>query len=396
MFKCEADFAVAKFQNEAGLEGAEFNGEASFGGARFGGRAEFRGAVFKSQADFGEASFALGPGADFSETVFLGEANFWRATFGRADFVGTQFRREAVFRQATFGGAAQFGAATLGDTADFGPATSGSVVDVRPATFEGAADFGAATFADAVTFVGSGDSWVFCDQDHSDANFRDVRFDQPQKVAFQDVFLGRARFLGTDVRRVAFTKAEWARRAGYSAVWDELAPEDEGQQKDFALIGNLYRQLKYNYEERRDPITAGDFHFGEMHMRRLSEPPKNGLLRFLKRNLSFLALYRWISGYGEDYLLPLAWIAAVIVLFALGFAYLPALALETSPGSAAPQPVHGLWPRLLHSLMCFLLRPDKPLRPVHLLGHYASVAEGVVGAPLVAMFVLALNRRFKR
>jgi len=46
--------------------------------------------------------------------------------------------------------------------------------------------------------------------------------------------------------------------------------------------------------------------------------------------------------------------------------------------------------------MCFLLRGDKPFEPMTLAGHYAAVVEGILGPPLIAMFVLALNRRFKR
>jgi hypothetical protein len=86
---------------------------------------------------------------------------------------------------------------------------------------------------------------------------------------------------------------------------------------------------------------------------------------------------------------------AVIVGFATAFAYLPALALQTAP-SSPPHPVHGLWPHLVYSVMCLLFRGDKPFVPVHFGGHCASVVEGVIGAPLIAMFVLALNRRFKR
>ncbi len=50
---------------------------------------------------------------------------------------------------------------------------------------------------------------------------------------------------------------------------------------------------------------------------------------------------------------------------------------------------------MLPSKRC-LFRGDKPFVTVHFGGHCASVVEGVIGAPLIAMFVLALNRRFKR
>ena len=46
--------------------------------------------------------------------------------------------------------------------------------------------------------------------------------------------------------------------------------------------------------------------------------------------------------------------------------------------------------------MCFFLRSDKPFQPANVAGRYVSVAEGILGPPLIALFILALNRRFKR
>lgn len=352
-------FIEATFEGEVYFVGARFQGEASFYEARFEGEAVFHGATFQGEAEFDGARFQ-------------GEANFRGATFqGKADFDGARFQGEADFGLARFEGEADFDAAS----------------------FQGEAGFGGATFEGEVGFRGYGDVRVFTSE--ADADFRDARFGRPEKVVFQHVYLGRARLLNADVRQVEFTDVEWARRrGGHCAVWDELAPED--YERDYALIGKLYRQLKHNYEEQRDPITAGDFHIGEMQMRRLSYPPKNGFRRFLKRNLSFLAVYRWISGYGEDYVRPLAWIVGVILVFAAAFTLIPALALQTSTASGAPELVDGWWPRLLHSVMCLLWRGGRPFEPVYLIGHYVSVAEGIIGPPLIAMFVLALNRRFKR
>jgi len=338
-----------------------------------------------ARKDYDFIWFVFPGDADFRDTVFDGPVLFAGATFqGAADFGGAMFQGGADFGWATFQGEARFIKTTFQGGASF-----------YRARFQGWADFGWATFQGEARFSGHEDYWVFSRQ--ADAYFRWARFHQPEKAVFQHVSLGRTQFLGTDVRQVDFTDVEWARRSGGRfAVWDELGPEDQGKEKDYALIGKLYRQLKHNYEEHRDPITAGDFHFGEMHMRRLSNPPKNRVLRFLKRNFSFLALYRWISGYGEDYILPLAWIVGAILAFALAFAAIPALALQTVPSSGAAHAVAGGRPHVLYSVMCFLLRGDKPLVPMYLAGHCASVAEGVIGPPLIAMFILALNRRFKR
>jgi uncharacterized protein YjbI with pentapeptide repeats len=379
-----ADFSEAEFRGEAKLYRTTFGGEASFASATFGGAADFRNAEFRSGADFAGATFR--EAALFGEAVFQSEANFVRTEFGsETSFTEARFLRGGIFlTRAVFKGDASFRSACFDGIAFF-----------ISTTFCRTADFSEVRFRDEAVFLGldrddgkGGCVFSRC----ADTSFQWVFWDLPERVRFQRVFLGRTLLLNTDVRQVDFTDVRWASRpGGYCAVWDELAPRNE--EKECALIGKLYRQLKHNYEEQRDPITAGDFHFGEMHMRRLSNPPKNRLLRFLKRNLSFLALYRWISGYGEDYALALGWIVAVTFGFAAAFDWIPSLALQTLSTGVA---VHGLGPHLVYSVLCLLFRGDTLYQPGHFWGHCASVAEGVIGIPLLAMFVLALNRRFKR
>jgi len=402
-FLGHTDFKAASFKGDALFVGTVFGGETVLTSTEFHAAADFVNARFGDKVDLGVAKFH--GEVFFRQVTFQCDADFGGVTFSKtACFEGARFEGEAGLSSAKFLGGAEFWGAAFQGAADFRDATFQREADFQDATFQGEADFARARFEREVRFGGEGNDRVFTSE--ADVDFRYARFGQPENVVFQHVSLGRARFLDTDVRHVDFTDVEWARRPfwrprwvkprGRFAVWDELEPEEAEADKDHALIGKLYRQLKHNYEEQRDPITAGDFHFGEMHMRRLSNPSRSPLVRFLKRNLSFLALYRWISGYGEDYLLPLAWIVGVILVFAAAFAFTPALALQTNPPSGMPQPIHGAWPHLLYSVMCFLLRGDKPFQPAHLAGHYVSVAEGILGPPLIAMFVLALNRRFKR
>jgi uncharacterized protein YjbI with pentapeptide repeats len=415
-FRGAVSFRESVFQGIADFRRSTFGDDARFDDAKFHGLVDFTSATFHGEANFAQAVAVQS--ARFDKVTFDKLSSFHAATFGkvsfsRAHFGGTSyfahatFASEVYFLRTVFVGPAQFWHSTFEKDTYFRGVMFNGGVAFSPATFQGAvrfyavrftgpAEFIDVTFEGPVSFVGPRDHWVFSSD--ADADFRSARFGDPENAHFLHVYLGRARLLGADIRHVDFAEVKWARRSGGRfAVWDELRPEDERDEKSFALIGRLYRQLKYNYEEQQhDPITAGDFHFGEMHMRRLSNPPKNCLLRLLKRNLSFLALYRWISGYGEDYMLALAWVVAVIVASALAFAYIPALALQPSASTAGSLPMQGFWSRLWCSVMCFLLRGDRPLVPVHPAGHYLSVAEGVIGPALIAMFVLALNRRFKR
>jgi hypothetical protein len=419
VFPCDAVLPIRYFDGPVRLGFATFR--AGYGSMS---PAVLQSVTFHGLADFESATFE--GVVSFSGAKFQGEARFELATFQDwAGFFGATFEREAGFGCATFVGTAGFGGATFQGEADFGGATFQGAGRFGEAMFQGEADFGRATFQGEARFVGQGDNRVFSDS--HDTDFTEGRFEQPKKVQLRHVYLGRALFVGADVREVDFTDVEWARRPfwgrrwerlvirddrlgravkwvctrwprwlkprGRPAVWDELAPEEKHQGKDHALIGKLYRQLKHNYEEQRDPITAGDFHFGEMHMRRMSKPPTIWFLRFLKRNFSLLALYRWVSGYGEDYILPLVWIGVVLVLWAGLFAWLKLDVASASPGGVGPQ---GFWDYLFYSATCFVHWPEKGFQPVSAVARYLSLAEGVIGPVLIAMFTLALNRRFKR
>jgi uncharacterized protein YjbI with pentapeptide repeats len=456
-FQGEAEFRRAAFHGDASFLYASFQGPVRFGTAIFTAGRRFAGARFMGGVDFCIAKMHDGEPCgrqvhdgdgscichsnerdkdpmlfqreigdmlarndyDFSRFVFPGSAEFAGTRFdGPVWFTETAIRGQAVFFGATFERGASFSRVLIEGGADFSGTTFQGWVSFLHGTFQGAASFDfarvqgnatfwgvtfhhetsfyAATFQGEAEFAGSADNRVFSAK--AAADFRLARFTDPAKAVFHHVYLGMTRFLGADVRRVDFTKVEWATRSdGRPAVWDELRSEEDGEEKDYALIAKLYRQLKYNYEEeQRDPIRAGDFHFGEMEMRRLEKPPKNAFVRFLKRYLSAIAFYRWISGYGEDYIQALACSVGVILAFAVVFAYIPVFALEPGASSTASHSMQGLGSRLVYSVMCFLLRGDQPLRPVCPPGYYWSVAEGVIGPPLIAMFVLALNRRFKR
>ncbi len=275
------------------------------------------------------------------------------------------FSREALFADAVFGGAVCFVGARMRLTEDEVP--PGAAVPPVSEVLR--------TIIENLVFSSAADTY-----------FRSAIFAQPTRAVFHHVYLGKARFLNTDVRQVDFTDVDWAwRSGGHFAVWDEFSPEDDS--KNYRLIGKLYRQLKHNYEEQRDPITAGDFHMGEMEMRRLAAAGRS--------ERSCLWLDKWISGYGESDVLALRRILLAICAFA-ALTWLPGFAIKASGDGGAAVGVYDVFPRLLYSVMCFLLRGNRPFEPVALAGHYAAVLEGIIGPALLAMFVLALNRRFKR
>jgi len=185
---------------------------------------DFTGFVFPRRFDsFENKTFEGALSLDLA--TFNDGASFERATFrGPASFRHTRFASDAHFSEATFEGPTSF----------------------QRAHFERNTYFHGTTFEDEALFIGyedkREDNRVFSREAVTD--FRFARWHQPDRITFQHVFLGRARFLHCDVRQVDFTDAEWAPRGRHNAVWDEMEPR--GPAKSYPLIGKLYRQLKHN------------------------------------------------------------------------------------------------------------------------------------------------------
>jgi hypothetical protein len=114
-----------------------------------------------------------------------------------------------------------------------------------------------------------------------------------------------------------------------------LRPTEGGlDYRQYGLIAELYQQLKKNYDARADYWTAGDFHYGEMEMKRLSLKPAgripkfllgrllgedrmNNVGRWLYQRVGLVAWYKYASEYGESYVRPFLWLLVVLAVFGL-------------------------------------------------------------------------------
>jgi hypothetical protein len=278
-------------------------------------------------------------------------AEFHSAHFlGGADFLGVQFAKLVRFRHA------RFVARTLFSSQQ----THGAAVQI----FSGV-----------------------------EVDFSDVKIDPLDAVAFRDADLSECRFLGTDLRKAEFTKVKWARIVnGFGirrvGVYDEVLLLETKERGSWFQIEQLYRQLKQNYEDRKDYERAGDFHYGEKEMRRIN--PKTGWGLWI-----FLTLYCWVSGYGERYLRPLLWAVGLLLLSTAGYVWW-GLSLAKGTASVLHWPNGWDWLRAgFYSLrVMFLLKPDD-FFPVG----YAKLVhtgETLLGPLLIGLFALALRQRLKR
>jgi uncharacterized protein YjbI with pentapeptide repeats len=409
-FKQGVDFYRATFTQGAVFFGATFTQNANFGGATFTQNANFRGATFTQNANFRGATFMQN--ADFSDTTFTQNAHFDGATFTQsAYFLGATFTRRASFREVRFAQGVEFFGVQFEQVADFNQATFERGAEISNAMFtddaffigvrfEGRASFSGGTFANAaffsgVTFMQAADfSFAtftqradFCEAafkervEFRETKFREdasaqpgpvfnlARFEKPEMVVFYNTCLGQALFHNCDVSRFVFSSVRWRQRSnGKRMVLEEdeeldlsqgvtralRTEQGEVDERNYGLIAELYQQLKKNYDDRKDYWTAGDFHYGEMEMKRQATPQRNRFFQWLAekikksldskkpsrlahwakrkgysersfhvfrhewhRHVGLAALYKYASEYGESYNRPLLWLVGVLLFFTL-------------------------------------------------------------------------------
>jgi uncharacterized protein YjbI with pentapeptide repeats len=498
VFVGKSSFWKTIFRGTTRFVEARIEGEAEFGLAQFDGMTLFDGAVFSRKVGFDSATFKLSPCfakckfesqaslkdslfmglADFTGVGFDGPADFTRARFvNTADFSGAQFRGDASFGGAIFQEYACLWHARFQALAHYIGAAFHGGANLCGAVFEKRADFSSADFNGSAGFIATEfrEEADFCISHFSEsAEFRHTRFrddstrlpgprffradfDKPEAVVFYQTFLGQALFYNCDVSRFLFSDVEWCRRPGSlkRMVFEEvvelseddpLSPDVGGaDERNYRLIAELYQQLKKNYDDRRDYWTAGDFHYGEMEMKRLATPQPNRLSRWLKniglagprfevfrrrwhQHFGLPAWYKYASQYGESYNVPLLWIVGVVSLFM--FLY-PLLGLQPALRVAGGQAVargslshdanvpelsyhnyihyESLQPGgeklsfaalLGHSLMTSVgvaaLQRDLAYEPSYPWGRALSWLELALTSALIALFLLAVRRQFRR
>jgi hypothetical protein len=274
------------------------------------------------------------------------------------------------------------------------------------------------------------------------AIFTSTRLEKPDTVIFDNTYLDCALFHKCDVSKFAFSEVRWRRRKnGKCMVFDEvvdlkhpaakaLVPEFPGwassNERNYVLIAEVYQQLKKNYDDRRDYWTAGDFHYGEMEMKRLSSPRRNRVLRWLHRNLGLVAWYKYTSECGESYVRPAVWLAALLVAFALLYPLAGLRSTDRAGGAAlshaSAQPAgasivsYSTLPGFLlkepsgrfvgalkffgHSAVTTLgvafLQRELSYEPGYPWGRLLSWLQLLLTYTLVALFLLAVRRQFRR
>ncbi len=216
-----ADFSDATFTAGASFSKATFSGETTFTGTTFAGVAYFSETVFAKRVSFIKGTFT--EGAHFAGARFTEGANFHSATFtGEADLTQATFVKGATFVHGTFAEKARFAGATFAEKALFHRATFTGVAEFSGATFAKGATFAEATFQDGADFDGVAFQGGKVDFAHcallgptrfaprrirkdlvpvfgnAAVDFRAVRVEPPDALAFVEANLDRCRLVDTD------------------------------------------------------------------------------------------------------------------------------------------------------------------------------------------------------
>ncbi len=376
-FEYNCSFLRATFYGSVDLVGVKLSGRTSFWQAKFYGDANLKGAEFSESVFFGPVQFF--EKVTFAMTKFCGDANFLRARFsGGVCFTSAEFHGDAQFMEANFSGEVDFVLANFSGDANF-----------RRAGFSRDTIFAWASFLKSVDF-----SYV----KSGSVIFQDVNCLGPQQVRFHHVDLSRWSFLNTDLRRIDFDDVTWALTRKFlshrTALFDEL--NVSSRKDDLASVERLYRHLKKNYESQRDYGRAGDFYYGEMEMKRrqLNAP---GQIPFW--------LYRLMSGYGENYRQALAVLIGMWIVFAVLFVLIGYTDKEmglsvqrflTWNPSGLGETFADFARSLIYSAQSMTLFHEPNITFHSVWGQAVELLASILGVIQIALFGLALQRRFKR
>lgn len=413
-----ASFFHVKFAESADFEDAKFFEGVSFSHAKFPEGAKFFATEFKKLTNFADAKFG-------KETDFSGDADFRVAKFeGRVSFADASFNGPSRFGDAEFMMEADFYNATFEHLGAFARVTFSGITDFSCATFEKGAEFSRARFLSRTLFASNQAKGLTIPSFSGvEVDFREAIIAPLDALIIRDADLRKCGFLGTDLRKAEITGATWpkitVRSFGITistrnGVYDEIVlPKSESRLltflRSFSLfrtyqrrdettnktdtqpwphVERLYRELKQNYEERRDYERARDFHYGEKEMRWKNPETSRGLW-------FWLTLYKWVSGYGERWWPPLVCALVVFGVCTAGYLWF-GLSIQGSLTTLNWTSGWSDWFRVAdYSFRVMTLLKPAELTPVGC-ARYVNTFQSVAGPILFGLFALALRQRLRR
>lgn len=421
-----------KLANSESLQGVEI-GNVDFSNHCFEKEPNFSGAVFTGRADFDSTHFLNG--ANFSAAHFSSNTKtyFHKAQFSghkMANFCGTKFSSNAgtsfVFAQFSGDEGVQFSFAQFSGQgrAHFNAATffcNGGASFYRTQFFcERGADFSGSKFLGLRKTIFEGTNF----KENKPIWFERIEMDSPGNLEFDNISnLGCVFFRKTDLEKISFKSVHFRKIHTWFFTREVLADEsrniivadDDSEKKKYDhnyynQVEILYRKLKLNFETQRDYSRAGDFHYGEMEMKRKwktlewEEKPISKFIPFLKY-FNLTQCYKIISGYGEKWQQALASFVAVWMIFT-GLNLFWIEPKTTMPREQTTQmekwekdSLHRVSGSALFSFKVLTLQrwsDDFQLKGTSYLPGFFVALQHLIGPTIIALMLLAIRRQFRR
>jgi hypothetical protein len=386
--KISYDFRFVWFPDVMFFNMYHFKVGVFFNSATFSADTYFIYTTFSADADFNSATFLVD--AYFNSANFSGLANFSKTKFsktGITTFEKTNFVKDAYFDRTRFRSDVSFNSAIFG---------SDSYILFLRTFFAKNADFRYST-ADGdlrFSYLRQGAECTF--------NFQEVAFEKAKRVSFHTVRLCPSWFVDVDSRKFVFTDINWRNldyERGNKNIERELgALEKRGiKEQRKRLLEIAARQLAVNSEENNRYEEAAKFRYLAMETKRLEEG------KFFSKFL--YTLYKWTSGYGENW----SWAALVllIILLLFGVFYDSPFAhfeptdkktVNVSADNAQPQPENYKMNNaegFVYSLYVAALQRPEP-KPADTRTRFFVILETIFAPLQVALLALAIRRKFMR
>jgi len=224
-------------------------------------------------------------------------------------------------------------------------------------------------------------------------------------VIFRNVDLSYCMLLANDMSKIAFVNVKWPKWHGRICLFDEMYfrsfriylelikpktwdyaveswPKIWAQKHFFhSILKEHYQSLKQMYLDRGDHQRSGDFHYGEMEMKRRE-------YGWPSRILCLEFVYWALSGYGTRPLRAFMVLGLICLMSAWGY-------LSLSPNSFCCDFLEGLQFSL--KVMTFQ-RPEIPFPFPSLAepAQWLKIFQTILGPVQIALFGLSLRMRLKR
>jgi len=183
------------------------------------------------------------------------------------------------------------------------------------------------------------------------------------------------------LEKMFFVDCKWLKNY---VIYEEKQMKDKDVNLFYNELETIYRDLKQNMQNHGDYTTAGEFYYREMKMRRKGTETK-------KKRL-WLELYRGLAGYGEKPERTAFSSIFTILIFALLYWIFECLQYPAQNLTL----LHQIKYTVYFSFVTFTTLGLGDIHPVNDWGIVLICCEAIIGAFLIALFVVVFARKMMR